>query len=64
MAEVRHFATSEGNYSNKEKRFLTIVNTVESMISAEARKWNETMQEKNQASGNTEDKTGEQKKAQ
>lgn len=47
MSEIRFFATSKGEYQDKQKAFNLFVERVESIIGDEARKWNETVREKN-----------------
>lgn len=59
MSEVRLFATSEGEYQEKEKRFSLFVEKVESIIGDEARKWNETVTEKNKKEKNQNNQNNE-----
>lgn len=59
MSEVRFFAASEGEYQNQEERFGIFVEKVESIIGDEARKWNETVTEKNKKEKNQNNESGE-----
>lgn len=46
MSEVRCYVVSQGKYQNSDQKFSDFVDTVENIIGDEARKWNETVQQK------------------
>lgn len=46
MSEVRQYISGEGKYSGLEERFSAFVKNVESIIGEEARKWNDTVVER------------------
>lgn len=60
MSEVRYFATSKGKYEEEDKRFQHFVNSVESIIGEEARKWHETVSEKNKEKQQETDEKNEE----
>ena len=46
LSEVRQYISGEGKYSGLEERFSAFVKNVESIIGEEARKWNDTVVER------------------